>query len=903
MKRIKFIFILIFFALPIFFLTSCEGGIAAEAINRVSTTQDKKVITEDFVVNAKILYEGESFLVEWNSNNAVAKVGTEFVDNTGKSDPNGAYYLVDIDYANNTETDQIVTLTATIKKGSSKGTKDITFTVPKAVGVPKEELDLSKYNLTSIPDAIEIANAAGENKTTERYYIYGTVKSISSADYGAMYITDGTNDLYIYGMYNSDGTIRYNQLGFKPAIGDEVIIYANLCTYNGEPEVHSAWLIEFKAAPQIEMTLPTAGTEISIAKAIDIANYVGENATTDRWIIKATVKTVSNPQYGEMTITDGTDEIYVYGTYDKDGVKRYSELEDKPVAGDSITLSVNLSTFKGTPQVKAGWIQEFTHNTPVINPADYKAATITEAREAADDAKLKITGTVAIITYASGMIADGVILVGDNSSIYVYGRDIAGQVKVGNTITVAGSKDFFIAENEVAHAKTHGYIGACQISNAVLVENDNKVSTIDYSFAEEKTVKELMDTPFSENVTSLVIKSTAIVTKDPQKGYTNYYINDLDGTTGSYVYTKCNGGDFTWLDEFDGQICTVYFTALNAKSQDIGCIWRLQPVKVEKIENYTFDETKAPEFAIEYYAANLFKNKYTSDPALEVVTTTDITKVNITGIQLTYASSNNDVIYFETVDGKTVMHTKDLGTANVTITAKYGSYTATRTLTIKVEAESVYETITVADAVEKEDETEVTVKGVVTCGQQNKPAVFFLTDETGIVAVEFANAASMAEINVGDEVVIKGKKSHSTNKGNVTEQVYIYEAELLANYYGNKEYSTESFVEVTVEQLLTLAKDMTVPQTTTGYIVKGKITKLDAQYYINYYFGKDATDRIQFYGGSGTQFNWLLDEYLDQEITVEIVMCDWSNKSDSYRFTIVAIHTADGKVINTYSLK
>ena len=128
MKKIRSIFILLFCVLPVLVLASCGNDLAYEAINRISTTQDKKEnVTADFVVNAKIMYEGVTFMVSWESDNAVAVVGTDLVDKNGKADPNGAFYLVDIKYADNTEVDQKVTLTARIEKAS----KSITFIVPK----------------------------------------------------------------------------------------------------------------------------------------------------------------------------------------------------------------------------------------------------------------------------------------------------------------------------------------------------------------------------------------------------------------------------------------------------------------------------------------------------------------------------------------------------------------------------------------------------------------------------------------------------------------------------------------------------------------------------------------------------------------------------------------------------
>lgn len=896
MKKIKFIFILLFSVLPVLVLASCGNKLAFEAINRISTTQDKKEnVTDDFVVNAKIIYEGVEFTVSWESDNAVAVIGSELVDKEGKADPNGAFYLVDIKYADNTEADQKVTLTAHIEKAS----KSISFIVPKAVGVPKENLDLSKYTLTSIPEAIEIAKAAGETATKERYIIYGTVKNVSGPDYGAMTITDGTNELYIYGMYNADGTIKYKELGFKPVAGDEIVISANLCTYNGEAEVHAAWLLEFKQAPKVEIELPAAGTEISIATAIQIAKQFPGEATSDRWIIKGTVSAITKPEFGEMYITDGTNEIYVYGSYSADGSKRYSELEEKPVVGDSITMSVNLNEFKGTPQVKAGWIISFESN---FKPEDYTEVTIPLAREAKTGDLVKVTGVVAMITYANGMIPDGVILVGDSSSIYVYDKLIAAEVAVGNKITVYGKKDFYIAGNESTYAQKFGYTGACQISNAYLGENDEKTNTIDLSWASEVSVKELVDSSFDENITSLIVKATAQVKKDVQPGFTNYYINDLDAKTGSYVYTKCNGSDFEWLDGFDGEICTVYFTALNAKSQPTGCIWRLQPIKVEKIENYQYDAVDAPEFALEYFALSQFKQKYVVDPSVELLTSVGIAAVGIEGITLTYTSNNTDVVYFTTEDGKVVLHTNEVGVADVTITATYQTYTSSKTVSVRVEEAIEYETITVAEAIASEKGTEVTVKGIVTNGQQNKDAAFFLSDETGIIAVEFVNAINMKEIAIGNEVIIKGTKTVNVNKGNDTKQIVINQAVLLSNNFGEYAHSTASFKEITFADLKALTKDSSKLQSAQGYIVKAKVIYVETTFYKNYYLGIDENNTIQFYGGGGDQFKWLLHKYVGQEITFEVTLCDWNNKAE-YKLTIISITTPDGKIANSYNFK
>ena len=123
-----------------------------------------------------------------------------------------------------------------------------------------------------------------------------------------------------------------------------------------------------------------------------------------------------------------------------------------------------------------------------------------------------------------------------------------------------------------------------------LLENDNEVSAPNYSWVEETTVKTIMDTPVSTDITTTIYKVNALVKKSIGTGFINYYIDDLDGVTGSYVYTQCNGSDLEWLEKFDGKICTVYLSVINAKSTATGCNWRFKALKVVD-EGYTFDIT------------------------------------------------------------------------------------------------------------------------------------------------------------------------------------------------------------------------------------------------------------------------------------------------------------------------
>ena len=210
---------------------------------------------------------------------------------------------------------------------------------------------------------------------------------------------------------------------------------------------------------------------ITIAEAIAICNQAGETPTTERYYIKGIVKSILNPAYGQMVVKDETGEIEVYGSYSADGITGYAALEDKPYAGDEVLLYCTLQSFGGEPEVKSAWIIEFTHIEADIS--DYNEATIAEARAAEVGALLKVDGVVAAITYSNGMVPAGVILVDETSSIYIYDGDVAARVAVGNKITVAGAKAYWILGTEQDNASKFGYTGCNQLENATLVYNDN----------------------------------------------------------------------------------------------------------------------------------------------------------------------------------------------------------------------------------------------------------------------------------------------------------------------------------------------------------------------------------------------------------------------------------------------
>ena len=628
---------------------------------------------------------------------------------------------------------------------------------------------------------------------------------------------------------------------------------------------------------------------ISIEKAIEIAMAETSTEPTTRHYIRGTIVKVSNPAYGEMVISDGVNQIYVYG------VTGYSTMTDKPVKGDEVLLHCTLNTFNDTPQVKNAILIDFKKaDKEDINASDYTPMSILEARETTLGTKISVTGVVARITYANGMKPSGVYLIDGTDSIYVYDADIAGQVEIGNKITVLGEKDYWVLDTEANNANKHGYKGCCQISSALLYENDNATNEIDFSWCEELTVKEILNIPVTENVTTTVFKTNALIKKVPGNGFTNYYFYDLDGKTGAYTYTQCNGNDFAWLDAFDGKICTVYLSPMNAKSTSSDCYFRFLPVAVID-EGFTFDLANVPAHLVEYYGVDQFLSTYTGNPMLELITNVSSELLGFENATLSYSSSNESVVYFTEEDGKTIFNCGKNGTATVTITATYGEYTYSETIEITVDAPVTSEGLTVEEAIGTAVGEVIKVEGIVGPSLVNRDG-FYLIDETGVLAIIVNDATVWEGLAIGQKVVIEGKRDLFHNgTGTHAGQVAITGATVVVNYYGQHEYSTESFITgKTLDDFYAL--DASVNHSNEVYVVVGTIVVEETAYYTTMKLMSPGGQKITLYSSSASQYNWL-KAFAGQEITIEIAPCNWNNKT-FWAGCVIAVRTAEGKVYN-----
>ncbi len=620
---------------------------------------------------------------------------------------------------------------------------------------------------------------------------------------------------------------------------------------------------------------------ISVAEALEIAKQHEGTATTERYYIYGKITEIENYTYGSMTIQDDTGSIYAYGTYGADGVDRYSALENKPQVGDEVILYSTLCTYNGTQEIKSGWIVWQKTTEKEFDDKDYASKTIAEAREMETGSLVKVSGVVARITYANGQVPSGFYVIDNTSSIYIHSSSAASNIKEGNKITVCGAVDFWILDSEKTSASKIGYKGSCQLSDVTITENDNLITNVfDKSWIEETTIKNIMETSATENITNKIYKVNSCVKKVEGSNFINYYFDDIDGVTGSYTYTQCNGKDFSWLDEFDGKICTVYLTAINAKSSSSGAIWRFMPIEVID-ENYTFDTTKTNEFIWEYHVKDLFRESYTGDPMMEVPTSISSEILGFENATITYSSSNADIAYFVEEEGKTIFHTGDTeGVATITINIDYGTNpTLTKTLNIGNVRSSYEDALTVKEAIDAESDEEIIVKGIAGPSLVNKTG-FYLIDETGVIAIT-TTAEEMEQISLGNEVVFKGTRTrgYGVKDGyDYAGQSCLTDSTLVTNLYGKHEYSRDTFI--TGKTLADLyALDATVDYSTNVYTVKAKLKITDTGYYTSICLYADGVDKYTVYCSSANQYNWLSNAFeADTELTLDIAPVNWNNK-------------------------
>ena len=142
-----------------------------------------------------------------------------------------------------------------------------------------------KVDTLTLDEAIALGKLYAHNTyTTNKYYVTATIADIYNTTFGNanVYAEDGTK-FVIYGMYNYDGSVRYDALETKPGAGDEVTVYGIIGNYSGTPQMKNGWIDDFIAHEHDYsevVTAPTCTTDgyttvtCSICKASSVKDVV-----------------------------------------------------------------------------------------------------------------------------------------------------------------------------------------------------------------------------------------------------------------------------------------------------------------------------------------------------------------------------------------------------------------------------------------------------------------------------------------------------------------------------------------------------------------------------------------------------------------------------------------------------
>lgn len=230
-----------------------------------------------------------------------------------------------------------VTLAADANTGGDRAVT-VTFTTTSGVtSYSCQQAFTQKGAILEVTVADFLAAAVGDTQ----YRITGVIsKDYPSDKQGqSFYIKDWSGETLVYRVDN------FKDSGIE--VGDVVTVVGKRGAYKDSPQMVSG---------TIEALVQTV-VETDIAGVLD-----GADGTWFR--VSGTITKIDNATYGNMHISDGTNELYVYGTYPGYGAKGdarkglVAELGIKE--GDSITVFGPKSTYQGTPQINGGFFWSLT---------------------------------------------------------------------------------------------------------------------------------------------------------------------------------------------------------------------------------------------------------------------------------------------------------------------------------------------------------------------------------------------------------------------------------------------------------------------------------------------------------------------------------------------------------------
>ena len=352
----------------------------------------------DYDLVAKVIIDGTTFNVTWS-----VSLDTITIKESTKEN----FWTVDLPEKNETETQYVLTATITDADGNKVEVKfNKTLPVIDSTGVETTLTEGVAYKLY-----FEQANlgytlyALNTTQNNQNKFINSTLDPKEAADF-YVEVVDGGYKVYteidgVKHYLHATATLKTEGNGYTKTIGfatesDCVFSYDSdlrtylvvlqnekfgVGTYNAFETISISELKYFKPdninvaggqfpvgfmtseyaetlAPDEKPVVkdPEAGSTLTIAEAIALGKTkVKDQYTEGKYYVTGTVKEIQNTTYGNLVITDGTNDLLIYGTYDATGANRFDAMATQPQVGDTITVFGIIGMYNA-PQMKNGWI-------------------------------------------------------------------------------------------------------------------------------------------------------------------------------------------------------------------------------------------------------------------------------------------------------------------------------------------------------------------------------------------------------------------------------------------------------------------------------------------------------------------------------------------------------------------
>jgi len=175
-----------------------------------------------------------------------------------------------------------------------------------------------------------------------QYRVQGVITKVANPTYGNVYIKDFSGETYVYGI-GSKGD--FEKSGLK--VGDIVTLIGKRGEYKGDAQMTGA---------TVESFIPV--TEVTIAEFL-----TKPDSKDTYYMVSGTITSLKGSNgkdndYGNLYISDGTNELYVYGCYPGWGAtgdaRKFFIVENGIEVGDRLTMIGYKDTYKNLIELCGG---------------------------------------------------------------------------------------------------------------------------------------------------------------------------------------------------------------------------------------------------------------------------------------------------------------------------------------------------------------------------------------------------------------------------------------------------------------------------------------------------------------------------------------------------------------------